>query len=180
MTTPAATVRPGRTATAFNNTVAWLARRGVSIYGSRELAVRGRKSGEWRTVPVNVLAVDGAEYLVAARGLTQWVRNMRVAGAGELRLGRTVEPVTATEVLDPAAKVPVLRAYLRTWAWEVGAFFPGRAARRYRRTGEGDEDHRSGHRRARGAHRCRRSLRAARASSGARGPRLAGGGAARR
>ncbi|MET9326999.1 nitroreductase/quinone reductase family protein [Tsukamurella sp. NPDC003166] len=128
MTAPAATVRPGRTATACNNTVAWLARRGVSIYGSRELAVRGRKSGQWRTVPVNVLTVDGAEYLVAARGLTQWVRNMRAAGAGELRLGRTVEPFTAAEITDPAAKVPVLRAYLRTWAWEVGAFFPGLSA----------------------------------------------------
>lgn len=121
-------VRPGRTATAFNNTVAWLARRGLSVYGSRELAVRGRKSGEWRTVPVNVLVVDGAEYLVAARGVTQWVRNMRAAGGGELRLGRTVDPFTATEVTDPTAKVPVLRAYLRKWAWEVGAFFPGLSA----------------------------------------------------
>lgn len=129
MTAPAADhVRPGRTATAFNNTVAWLARRGVSLYGSRELAVRGRTSGEWRTVPVNVLTVDGADYLVAARGVTQWVRNMRAAGAGELRLGRTVEPFTATEIADPAAKVPVLRAYLRKWAWEVGAFFPGLSA----------------------------------------------------
>ncbi|BDH58006.1 nitroreductase/quinone reductase family protein [Tsukamurella sp. PLM1] len=121
-------VRPGRTATAFNNTVAWLARRGLSLYGSKELAVRGRKSGQWRTVPVNVLVVDGAEYLVAARGVTQWVRNIRVAGAGELRLGRTVEPFAATEVVDPAAKVPVLRAYLHKWAWEVGAFFPGLSA----------------------------------------------------
>ncbi|MCA0156329.1 nitroreductase/quinone reductase family protein [Tsukamurella sp. M9C] len=129
MTAPAADhVRPGRTATAFNNTVAWLARRGVSLYGSRELAVRGRTSGEWRTTPVNVLAVDGGEYLVAARGVTQWVRNMRVAGSGELRLGRNADSFTATEVTDPAAKVPVLRAYLRKWAWEVGAFFPGLSA----------------------------------------------------
>lgn len=129
MTAPAADhVRPGRTATAFNTTVAWLARRGVSLYGSRELAVRGRTSGEWRTTPVNVLAVDGGEYLVAARGVTQWVRNMRVAGSGELRLGRNADSFTATEVTDPAAKVPVLRAYLRKWAWEVGAFFPGLSA----------------------------------------------------
>ncbi|MCS3782191.1 nitroreductase/quinone reductase family protein [Tsukamurella ocularis] len=121
-------VRPGRTATAFNNTVAWLARRGISVYGSRELAVRGRTSGEWRTTPVNVLTVNGADHLVAARGVTQWVRNMRAAGAGELRLGRTVEPFAAAEITDPAAKVPVLRAYLRKWAWEVGVFFPGLSA----------------------------------------------------
>ncbi|ADG79198.1 Deazaflavin-dependent oxidoreductase, nitroreductase family OS=Tsukamurella paurometabola (strain ATCC 8368 / DSM / CCUG 35730 / CIP 100753 / JCM 10117/ KCTC 9821 / NBRC 16120 / NCIMB 702349 / NCTC 13040) OX=521096 GN=Tpau_2595 PE=4 SV=1 [Tsukamurella paurometabola] len=121
-------IRPGRIATAFNNTVAWLARRGVSVYGSRELAVRGRSSGQWRTVPVNVLTVDGADHLVAARGVTQWVRNMRAAGEGELRLGRTVEPFTAVELTDPAAKIPVLRSYLRRWAWEVGAFFPGLSA----------------------------------------------------
>lgn len=129
MTAPATDhVRPGRLAAVFNNTVAWLARRGVSVYGSRELAVRGRKSGEWRTVPVNVLVVDGAEYLVAARGVTQWVRNMRAAGAGELRLGRAVDAFAAAEVVDPEVKVPVLRAYLKKWAWEVGAFFPGLSA----------------------------------------------------
>ncbi len=120
--------RPGRTATVFNNTVAWLARRGVSVYGSRELAVRGRTSGQWRTVPVNLLVVEGAEHLVAARGVTQWVRNLRAAGAGELRLGHRVEPFTAVELADPAAKAAVLREYLRKWAWEVGAFFPGLSA----------------------------------------------------
>ena len=30
----------------------------------------------------------------------------------------------ATELAD-ADKAPVLRAYLRAWAWEVGAFFDG-------------------------------------------------------
>ncbi|WP_019204294.1 nitroreductase/quinone reductase family protein [Tsukamurella sp. 1534] len=125
---PADRTRPGRVATLVNGAVARLARRGVSLYGARELAVRGRRSGEWRTVPVNVLTVDGVDHLVAARGVTQWVRNMRAAGGGELRLGRTVEPFSATELTDPAAKVPVLRAYLRKWAWEVGAFFPGLSA----------------------------------------------------
>ena len=52
--------------------------------------MRGRKSGEWRTVPVNLLTIDGTEYLVAPRGETQWVRNIRVAGGGELRVGRKV------------------------------------------------------------------------------------------
>jgi deazaflavin-dependent oxidoreductase (nitroreductase family) len=116
--------RPGRVSTAFNDTVAWLARHGVSVYGSRELAVRGRSSGEWRTVPVNVLTVDGRDYLVAPRGLTQWVRNLRVAGVGELRLGHRVLAFTATELPD-GDKTAVLRAYLRKWRWEIGAFFPG-------------------------------------------------------
>lgn len=126
MSTPAVDrLRPGRTATAFNNTVAWLARRGISVYGSRELAVRGRKSGEWRTVPVNVLHVDGADYLLSPRGETQWVKNLRVAGTGELRLGKRVQPFAAGELGDPDRRVAVLRAYFTKWAWEVGAFFPG-------------------------------------------------------
>jgi len=95
---------------------------GISVLGSRTLAVRGRKSGEWRTTPVNLLTLDGERYLLAARGHTQWVRNMRAAGGGELRLGRRTEPFGAVEVLD-ADKAPILRAYLRRWAWEVGFFF---------------------------------------------------------
>lgn len=98
---------------------------GISVAGSRLLAVRGRKSGEWRTTMVNLLNTeDGARYLVAPRGHTQWVRNLRVAGSGELRLGRKVEPFTATELPD-ADKIPVLREYLNRWGWEVGRFFEG-------------------------------------------------------
>ncbi|MGW5435647.1 nitroreductase/quinone reductase family protein [Nocardia asteroides] len=98
---------------------------GISIMGSRLLAVRGRKSGEWRTTMVNVMtAADGARYLVAPRGHTQWVRNLRVAGDGELRLGRKTETFTATEIAD-GDKVPLLRLYLEKWGWEVGKFFEG-------------------------------------------------------
>jgi deazaflavin-dependent oxidoreductase (nitroreductase family) len=115
---------PDRGTKIFNAVVAWLTRRGVSIYGSRVLAVRGRKSGEWRTTPVNPLNLDGERYLIAPRGNTQWVRNMRVAGGGELRLGRKVEKFTATEL--PVEDRPrVLRAYLKKWKFEVGMFFQG-------------------------------------------------------
>jgi len=108
----------------FNSAVGGLTKLGVSVMGSRVLAVRGRTSGEWRTVPVNLLAVDGQRYLVAPRGNVQWVRNMRAAGGGELRLGRRVEEFRADELSDDE-KVPVLRAYLKQWAWEVGRFFDG-------------------------------------------------------
>jgi deazaflavin-dependent oxidoreductase (nitroreductase family) len=108
----------------FNAAVAWLTARGVSLFGSRMLWVRGRSTGQWRQVPVNPLEHDGRRYLVAPRGHTQWVRNLRVAGEGELHLGRKVERFTASE-LDDAAKPDVLRAYLRRWKWEVGAFFDG-------------------------------------------------------
>ncbi len=109
----------------FNSAVNRLSRWGITMAGSRLLAVRGRSTGEWRTTTVNPLVMpDGTRYLVAPRGHTQWVRNMRVAGGGELRLGRKVEPFVATEVAD-ADKVPVLRQYLVKWGWEVGQFFEG-------------------------------------------------------
>ncbi|WP_019927104.1 nitroreductase family deazaflavin-dependent oxidoreductase [Nocardia sp. BMG111209] len=109
----------------FNKVANWLPRLGISVAGSRLLAVRGRKSGEWRTTMVNLLVdADGVRYLVAPRGNTQWVRNLRAAGSGELRLGRSTETFTAVEVAD-ADKVPVLRLYLQKWGWEVGRFFEG-------------------------------------------------------
>ncbi|HWG62325.1 MAG TPA: nitroreductase family deazaflavin-dependent oxidoreductase [Streptosporangiaceae bacterium] len=108
----------------FNSTVAALTKAGISMWGSRVLAVRGRKSGEWRTTPVNPVTVGGERYLVAPRGQAQWVRNLRVAGDGELRVGRRAETFTATELADED-KLPVLRAYLTKWKWEVGRFFEG-------------------------------------------------------
>jgi len=108
----------------FNRIVSGLTRAGVSVWGSRVLEVPGRTTGEPRRTPVNLLELDGARYLVAPRGHTQWVRNMRVSGGGTLLLGRRREPFRATEV-DDDAKPPVLRAYLRRWKAEVGMFFDG-------------------------------------------------------
>lgn len=108
----------------FNRLVALGTRMGLSLAGSRVLEVKGRKSGEWRQTPVNLLVFEGERYLVAPRGHTQWVRNMRVAGGGRLVLGKKVEEFEATEV--PEAERPeLLRAYLKKWKWEVGAFFDG-------------------------------------------------------
>ncbi|MGI8336106.1 nitroreductase family deazaflavin-dependent oxidoreductase [Actinomadura scrupuli] len=108
----------------FNRTMAALTRMGLSVWGSRVLAVRGRTSGEWRTTPVNLLDFEGGRYLVSPRGQTQWVRNLRVAGTGELRLGRRAEAFTASELPDED-KPALLRAYLKRWKFEVGAFFEG-------------------------------------------------------
>jgi deazaflavin-dependent oxidoreductase (nitroreductase family) len=108
----------------FNRVVASLTAAGISVWGSRVLQVRGRTSGELRETPVNVLTFEGERYLVAARGATQWVRNLRVAGECGLRLGRSVEQVSAVE-LPEEERPPVLRAYLARWKAEVGAFFDG-------------------------------------------------------
>jgi deazaflavin-dependent oxidoreductase (nitroreductase family) len=118
-------VEPGWfTRKVFNPLVAALTRAGISVWGSRELRVRGRTSGAWRTTPVNLLTLDGDRYLVAPRGETEWVRNLRAAGRGELRVGRRTETFGATELADDE-KVEVLRAYLARWRMEVGVFFGG-------------------------------------------------------
>jgi deazaflavin-dependent oxidoreductase (nitroreductase family) len=117
--------RPGWfTKHVFNPLVALLTRLGVSPAGARVLEVRGRKSGEWRSTPVNPLDFEGDRYIVAPRGDTQWARNLRASGEGRLRKGRGIEDFTATELPDEE-KLPLLRAYLKKWAWEVGAFFEG-------------------------------------------------------
>ena len=58
------------------------------------------------------------------RGETEWARNIRVSRTARLTLGRTTETVPVEEVPD-SAKPPILRAYLKEWAWEVNQFFGG-------------------------------------------------------
>jgi deazaflavin-dependent oxidoreductase (nitroreductase family) len=111
----------------FNKAVAGLTRIGVSVWGSRVLEVRGRTSGEPRRTPVNLLTHDAARYLVAPRGETQWVRNLRVAGDGVLIVGRRRQSFTAQE-LPEGERPDVLRAYLKRWKAEVGVFFDGVSA----------------------------------------------------
>ncbi|HYN32061.1 MAG TPA: nitroreductase family deazaflavin-dependent oxidoreductase [Ilumatobacteraceae bacterium] len=108
----------------FNPFVARCTKWGLSLWGSRVLEVPGRVSGEIRATPVNVLTIDGQRYLVAPRGTTQWVLNVRAAGSCDLRVGRRVEHVMLAEIVD-ADKPEILRAYLRRWKWEVGQFFDG-------------------------------------------------------
>jgi deazaflavin-dependent oxidoreductase (nitroreductase family) len=129
--TPATTDRPSRyiepdtfTRRVFNPIVARLTRWGVSLWGSRVLSVPGRTSGAIRSTPVNVLTVGERRFLVAPRGETQWVLNVRAAGGCSLRVGRRVESVQVRE-LDDRAKPEILRSYLRRWKWEVGQFFDG-------------------------------------------------------
>jgi deazaflavin-dependent oxidoreductase (nitroreductase family) len=117
--------RPGWfTKHVFNPAVAALTRLGISLAGSRVLEVRGRKSGEPRRTPVNLLRFEGARYLVAPRGNTQWVKNLRAAPEGRLLVGRRAEAFAAVELPDED-KPPVLRAYLKRGRWEVGVFFGG-------------------------------------------------------
>jgi len=112
------------TTNVFNRVVAALTRVGVSVAGSRVLEVPGRKSGEPRRTPVNLMTFEGQRYLVAPRGHTQWVRNLRVSRSGRLLVGRRAQDFSAVELVDEE-KPPLLRAYLKKWKWEVGQFFGG-------------------------------------------------------
>jgi deazaflavin-dependent oxidoreductase (nitroreductase family) len=114
--------RPGWfTRNIFNRMVHILGRFGISLAGAETLAVRGRKSGEIRTNPVNPFELGGRTYLLAPRGTTEWVRNLRAAGEGELRKGTRARHFRAEEVAD-SDKLPLLRLYVDRWAWEAKDF----------------------------------------------------------
>src|SRR5579863_979142 len=109
----------------FNRLVKGFTRLGISVRGSRVLEHRGRTSGKLHRTPVNLLTYEGQQYLVAPRGDTQWVRNVRSAdGHLVLILGRHRELCTATEI-PVESSVPILRSYLKRWAFETGMFFGG-------------------------------------------------------
>jgi deazaflavin-dependent oxidoreductase (nitroreductase family) len=115
---------PNRAARAANAVIRWLAEVGISIAGTTALRVRGRKTGKPRAVVINLLTVDGVDYLVSPRGNTQWARNVRAAGVVEVgprwrrRLARVSE-------VDDAAKPDVLRRYLARWYWQVQDYVAG-------------------------------------------------------
>ncbi|SFJ87933.1 nitroreductase family deazaflavin-dependent oxidoreductase [Amycolatopsis sacchari] len=117
-------IKPRKGEHVLHNSVRWLTKHGMSLLGSRVLTVRGRKTGEPHSNPVNLLTFEGERYLVAPRGETQWVRNLRAAGEGQLRVGRRVERFKPVELADDD-KPALLRAYLKRWKWEVGMFFDG-------------------------------------------------------
>ncbi|MEX0783448.1 MAG: deazaflavin-dependent nitroreductase [Dehalococcoidia bacterium] len=106
----------------FNPLLSGAVKLGMSPRGANILLVQGRKSGEWRSTPVNPLTIDGVRYLVAPRADTHWARNVRAAGGGKLRLGRKEEAFRIVELAN-AEKPPILRDYLKVWRSETGKFF---------------------------------------------------------
>lgn len=110
------------TAARFANTVIrWLAESGISIAGTR---ARGRKSGQLRSVVVNLLVADGGQCLVSPRGNTQWARNVRAAGVVETGPRWRRQRAAVTEVADDD-KPEILRRYLQRWFWQVKDYVGG-------------------------------------------------------
>jgi deazaflavin-dependent oxidoreductase (nitroreductase family) len=75
------------------------------------LEVRGRRTGQPRRIPILVTRHEGADYLVALAGESQWVRNVRAAG-GEAVLRRRGTRRVRLEEVPVAQRAPVLAAYL--------------------------------------------------------------------
>ena len=115
---------PSRAARAANAAIRWLAEMGISIAGTQALRVRGRTSGKQRKVVVNLLNVDGVDYLVSPRGDTQWARNVRAAGVVEVGPRWRSRHARVSEV-DDAAKPELLRRYLARWYWQVKDYVGG-------------------------------------------------------
>jgi len=115
---------PNRAAQAANTVFRWLAELGISIAGTRALRVRGRKSGKQRGVVINLLTVDGVDYVVSPRGNTQWARNVRAAGVVEIG-PRWRRQRTGINELTDAAKPELLKRYLARWYWQVKDYVVG-------------------------------------------------------
>jgi deazaflavin-dependent oxidoreductase (nitroreductase family) len=81
---------------------------GKSQYPMYILTVRGRKSGQPRSVPIVTVSRNGLRYLVSPFGIVDWVRNLRAAGSATLTRGRRSETITARE-LPPAEAAQVLK-----------------------------------------------------------------------
>ncbi len=115
---------PNRAAQAANTVIRWLAELGISNAGTRAQRVRGRKSGKQRGVVINLLTVDGVDYVVSPRGNTQWARNVRAAGVVEMGPRWHRQRVQVSEV-DDDAKPELLRRYLARWYWQVKGYVAG-------------------------------------------------------
>lgn len=110
--------QPTAAARAFNEVLRALAEVGVSIAGTTAIRVRGRTTGKLRGVVVNLMTIDGRQYLVSPRGDTQWARNARAAG--ELAVGpRWRNRTVRVDEVPDERKPDLLRAYLDRWFWEV-------------------------------------------------------------
>ena len=106
----------------FNRVFGFLAGVGIAPSFIYLLEVRGRKSGKTYSTAVNLLELDGKQFLVAPRGRTQWVRNAEAAG--EVTLKRWASRRFRLRPLNDSEKPQVLKAYLTNYKSAVQKFFP--------------------------------------------------------
>jgi deazaflavin-dependent oxidoreductase (nitroreductase family) len=108
---------------AFNGANGFLVGLGLGFSYSYLLQVRGRKSGNIYSTPINLLELNGKRFLVAPRGRTQWVRNAEAAGEITLKRGQSKQ-LFRLRPLGEDEKPEVLKAYLDSFKREVQRYFP--------------------------------------------------------
>ncbi len=82
----------------FNPIAQRLLGAGVPLGPNALITIRGRKSGFDRTTPVALVELDGRRWVLGTFGETNWVRNLRAAGAATLTIGGKRERVHAAEL----------------------------------------------------------------------------------
>ena len=99
----------------LNSFFGWLGGRGMGPKKMVQLVIKGRKSGQPRTVAVNIVELEGKRYLVAPRGNTEWSRNAIAAGGeGVIKRGK---PENVRLVAVPVAeRIPIIQKYVRETA----------------------------------------------------------------
>ena len=107
----------------FNQVFGFLVGFGLSPAYNYLLEVRGRKSGKLYSTPVNLLEVNGKQYLVAPRGRTQWVQNAEVVGEVTLKK-RGARLRFRLRALHDSEKPEILKSYLAHYRGAVQRFFP--------------------------------------------------------
>jgi deazaflavin-dependent oxidoreductase (nitroreductase family) len=80
------------------------------IGGAVTLVVPRRRSGQPQRIPVMPVEHDDVRYLVSVRGESDWVKNLRAAGRGELRTKQATEAFRAAE-LPVEQREPIIAAY---------------------------------------------------------------------
>jgi deazaflavin-dependent oxidoreductase (nitroreductase family) len=104
--------RPTRIGRWVNRLASWRSALGMS---SRDavLEVRGRASGQRRSTPVVIAAVEDKRYLVSMLGPgSDWVKNVEAAhGDAVLRQGR--RRAVHLVGVPPGERAPILREYVR-------------------------------------------------------------------
>jgi deazaflavin-dependent oxidoreductase (nitroreductase family) len=113
---------PSRGQRLFNQAFGFLAGLGIAPSFIYLLEVRGRKSGKLYSTAVNLLELNGKQFLVAPRGRTQWVRNAEAAERVTLKRGARRN--FRLRALADSEKPEVLKAYLTNYKRAVQRFFP--------------------------------------------------------
>ena len=106
----------------FNRLFGFLAGMGIAPSFIYLLEVKGRKSGKIFSTAINLLEINGKQFLVAPRGRTQWVRNAEAAGEVTLKRGSCRR--FRLRPLNDSEKPQVLKTYLTNYKSAVGKFFP--------------------------------------------------------